>query len=285
MPISSLSDWESGADIAASVATVLGVLIAGAWAYWLYVRQRTRWPRADLELVLTHRRLTDRRTLLHANVKVHNAGRGLMKPVELRLDLHRILPLSPATQRTLKERGELLDDARSEADWPCIHTRSVRWKVGAVEIEPGENGEFPSDFFVDSEVATVLVYVYLDNQAKHRRVREWLSSKGLATAKALKLNQHYENRRPRRLGWSLTTIYDLADDAGTGSVDNLVGREAMIEEQARDPKQRPDRQPDVGIEEAQREPRPQPELENSPEQGAGEPGGAGGSEAPQGQDE
>ena len=79
LPLASIGDWKTISDIASNVVTIAAVGFGGAWAYWRFVRERTRWPRAELELVVTHCQLTEERTLLNATVKIRNAGAGLMK--------------------------------------------------------------------------------------------------------------------------------------------------------------------------------------------------------------
>lgn len=233
-------DWKSVAEAVASVVTAVGIVIGGGWAYWLYARQRTRWPRAELELALTHRRLVDGLNLLSAKVKIHNSGRGLMQPSALRIDLCRVLPLSAESGQLLVEKRNLLDSEGFEANWPCIDTRKRLWKKGAFDIEPGENEECVFDFFVDSSVKTVFVYAYVDNRKKRKGIK------------------------PRELGWSLTSIYDLTERAGTASADNLIGREPKMEDREKRPVPPPPPPDDGGLEEAQREPRPEPTLEKPP---------------------
>jgi hypothetical protein len=240
-------DWMNVAEAIAGIATAAGIVVGGIWAYWLYVRQRTRWPRAELELTLTHRTLVDELILLSTKVKVHNSGRGLMQPSSLRIDLCRVLPLSPADRRSLVEKRNLLDGEGFEAAWPCIDSRERAWEKGAFDIEPGENDECVFDFFVEGSVETVFVYAYVDNRKK----RKWLKAK--------------------KLGWSLTAIYDLTQSAGTASADNLVRRESTIEDRDKRPGL-PQSPGEGGLEEAQREPRPEPKIEKtSPEPESAEP--------------
>jgi|GEM_PF-939774 len=208
---SSGSDWQETAEVVTSIVTAVGILVGGVWAYWLYVRQRTRWPRAELELELTHRQLLDDLNLLSAKVKIHNSGRGLMQPSTTRVDINRVLPLLPDTRAKLVAKRSLLDGEGFEAEWPTIDYREYAWRKGQFDIEPSENGECVFDFFIDAAIETVSVYVYVDNRAKRR----WIC--------------------PRELGWSLTAIYDLVESAGTARADNLVRRETAIEERENHP--------------------------------------------------
>ena len=191
-------------DVASNVVTIAGVLIGAGWAYWAFVRERTRWPKANLELAMSHRTLTSDQTLLHIKVKVHNAGRGLMKLNELRVDVRQVLPLTDETAQEL-QGGSLIATDRGRARWrtSAENQHICRWGAGQPlpaepEIEPGENDEFGNDFVVPSTLETVYVYVYLKNVA----------------------------RKGRDLGWTVTSYYDVAGSEGDGSAKNVIGGEA-----------------------------------------------------------
>jgi hypothetical protein len=193
-------------DVASNVVTIAAVVIGGAWTYLTFIRERTRWPKANLELVMSHRELTAEQTLLHIKVKVHNAGRGLMKLNELRIDVRQVLPLTDETTRELRD-GSLIATDRGKARW---RTRKedqhiCLWGPGRPlptepEIEPGENDEFPNDFVIPSTLETVYVYVYLKNVARKGR---------------------------EKLGWTVTSYYDLTGAEGAGSAKNMIAREAV----------------------------------------------------------
>jgi hypothetical protein len=204
MVAGSLETVKMVSDVASNVVTVAGVLIGAGWAYWAFVRERTRWPKANLELDMSHRTLTPEKTLLHIKVKVHNAGRGLMKLDELKVQVRQVLPLITETAQELEE-GSLIDADRGKARW---RTRPedqhiCRWGPEQPlptepEIEPGENDEFGNDFVIPADLEVVYIYVYLKNVA----------------------------RKGRELGWTITSYYDLAGSEGGGSARNMIAKEA-----------------------------------------------------------
>jgi hypothetical protein len=196
--IASLDTWKTATDLAANLFTIGAIIIGGVWAYFRFARERTRWPRAELQLVLIHRRLTEGESLLSAKVKVHNSGSGLMKLEELRLYIHRVLPPGDETRQKI-ESGTLIQsgDAAGEANWPCIEPFKRTWSGDMrPEIEPQENDEFPYDFVVPSDLETVFVYAYLQNTNKRTKKGE--------------------------LGWSVTAFYDLAAAADMQVSENIV---------------------------------------------------------------
>ncbi|MEA2361856.1 MAG: hypothetical protein QOD71_1001 [Thermoleophilaceae bacterium] len=253
--LASLGDWKTVSDIASNVVTAVAVAVGASWAYWRFVRERTRWPRAELELVVTHREMTVEHTLLNATVKIKNVGAGLMKLSGIRAYVYRILPLDEETERRLTNPAFF--SMENGGDWPCIGSFHPQWGERRQpevetsqnsqrelqkpereprkepEIEPQEHEEFGWDFIVPSSTETVFVYVYVTNVKKQRANRE--------------------------LGWQVTAFYDLTEQATERRVSNVTmgdtisGSRALRQEQ-RPPSRRPRRE----REEKQREPRPDP---------------------------
>lgn len=203
MAAGALETWKTVSDLASNVVTIAALLIGAAWGYWAFVRERTRQPKANVELVMSHRELTPDQTLLHIKVKVHNAGRGLMKLGELRVDVRQVLPLVEATAGELRTGSLIAADGKARWRTREQDQHRCRWGAGAPlgegpEIEPGENDEFRHDFVLAATLETVFVYVYVENVA----------------------------RKDRKLGWTVTSYYDLAGSEGGGSAKNVIVREA-----------------------------------------------------------
>ena len=192
----SLDEWNTVADIGSALVTTGAIVVGGWWAYRRFVRERTIWPRANLELVLTHRQLTDEVTLLNIAVKVLNGGIGVMQLGELRADVYQVLPLDPETHARLNAK-ELIPEGDVEAKWPVLDWKKCTWGTDRPEIEPGEHDRFAFDFFVPTGVRTVSVYAHLRNIEKQEM--------------------------GRNLAWTVTGFYDLGGTGGVQSTDNLVG--------------------------------------------------------------
>jgi hypothetical protein len=203
MAAGSLEDVKTVSDVASNVITIAAAIAAAIGTYWAFFRERTRWPKANLELVLSHRRLNSKKVLLHAKVKVHNAGRGLMKLTRIRVDVYQVRPLLPETEAGLND-GTLKPYGSSRARWERIDRETLLWGEASSapapepepELEPGENDEFGCDFIVPASLETVRVYVYVLNVAKRRR--------------------------EGNLGWSVTNYYDLGGSSGAESAANVV---------------------------------------------------------------
>jgi hypothetical protein len=193
MVVGALETVKTVSDVVSDVVTISAVLVGAGWAYWAFLRERTRWPKATLELVLYHRELSTEQTLLHAKVKVHNAGRGLMELTRVRAVVDQVLPLAD-------EIGELevgyLDptEKEGETNWKPFAESEQVLQAEQAEMEPGENDEFGFDFAVPSSFETVHVYVYVENYKK----------------------------RGKKLGWCVSNYYDLSGKAGGESAVNVV---------------------------------------------------------------
>jgi len=228
-------------DVAANGVTIAALLIGGFWAYWAFVRERTRWPRAAVSLLITDRDLTDERALLQVKVLVHNLGGLRITARELRVDVHQVLPLGKEVLGKVK-REDLVPEKGTEAEWPLLSNgfRVQEWggegQGRCPEIEPGESEEFCFDLVVPRSLETVHVYAYLRN-AKRRRRRE--------------------------LGWSVTAFHALLGETEVGVENDREPKTAIRSRSA----------PAAAAPRAQKEPRPRPS--DRPEPGVqGEEGSA-----------
>jgi hypothetical protein len=176
------TDAESWSNVAANGAQILALAVAGWWTYTRFVRGRQPFPRATVELVISHRQLDAQHAFLRVVAKVNNVGTALLATQELRADVYQVLPVHPDTAAKLTGESLVKNDAR-EADWHCIGSRIGRLPA---QIEPGEWDEFGFDFVIPAGVATVFIYTYIQNVTQ----------------------------RHRELGWTVTKLYDLEDESG-----------------------------------------------------------------------
>lgn len=183
MLAASLNDWSTGSDIAANVATAIALLVGGLWAYMRFVRERSRWPQADVELAFTQHRLNKEFVLVNVAVQIRNSGHGLMQLARLRLDLYRVTPLDKEMPKKIRA-GDQYEKTGAEAMWPEIKQLERTWQGQKAELEPGESDDFGFDFFVDPSTEVVLAYAFVEN-VKKRRGR-------------------------RSLGWFATAFHDMS---------------------------------------------------------------------------
>jgi hypothetical protein len=177
----SLSQLETIVGIGGSVATMLALLVGGLWTYLLFVRKRQKYPRARLRHRITHRDIGLDKVLLHVDVMVSNTGDVLVSLVELVTRVQQVLPLPDRVSDNILAGKDPVKRGTSEVEWDELHSHKLKWKQGECEIEPGDSQQISHDFILDAEMQTVEVYSHVTNESK----------------------------RPRRLGWDLTTLYDL----------------------------------------------------------------------------
>lgn len=168
------------ATIQACVA-IVALFIGGVWGYWLFVQNRQRYPRASIGHQIIHRPIADGKLLLHVTVDISNPGSVLLSLISMQTRVQQVRPLSAKLAESIQQGLEPVKVGHTEIDWPLIDSRELKMEKNKFEIEPGEHQEIQFDFILDSEVQTVLVYSYLENQVK----------------------------REREIGWDSTILYDL----------------------------------------------------------------------------
>jgi hypothetical protein len=163
-----IEDISNLTDITRNILAAAAIVVGAIWAYHRFVRERTRWPRATLNLEFTDRLLDDSRRLLSVKLHVTNEGLGLMRLTQIRFDIFRVLPYGDEMRVNVTAGCAHLGHSL-EADWPCISSREYTWpKKEKPEIEPRESDEFVCDFFIEPSEDFVFLYAYIDNEKKGR---------------------------------------------------------------------------------------------------------------------
>lgn len=178
-----LSQVEQMVRIARDAATVIALIVGGAWTYWLFVQNRQKYPRATIRHRIRHWRIGEGKMLLRVDVQIRNSGKVLISLVESRTTVQQVLPLADDIRSKMRIGGDLIEDGDSEVAWPTIGELEVQYERDQCEIEPSETQGIEYDFIVDDDVGTVQVYSYVMNEKKRRK----------------------------KLSWDLTTLYDITD--------------------------------------------------------------------------
>ena len=178
------------ADIAQSLVTILAIVVSGVWGYWLFVQNRQRYPRARLTHAIAHRAIAGDKVLLHVTVTVHNIGSILLSLVNAETRVQQVFPPPPELVDSIREGIDPVPSGKTEIEsWPLLDAHETSFSKGECEIEPGESQDVHHDFVLDAKTHTVVVYSYFKNETK----------------------------RDREIGWDLTTLYDLKQDAPAGA--------------------------------------------------------------------
>ena len=89
LPLSTLKDI---ATIVQSVITVAAVILGGIWTYWLFVREREKYPSAKIEHRICHRPIANGKILLSIDATVINSGDVLLALVSGNMTISQMLP-------------------------------------------------------------------------------------------------------------------------------------------------------------------------------------------------
>lgn len=174
------SNYSDLAGAIQAIAGTLALILGGLWTWQLFVRHRQRFPRAKVSHTVEHRALIPGRVLLHVTVELENTGDVLLRPVGYLLRVQQVLPLHPKLA-PLAAESAALSEADTEFPWPTLGERRKRLEGGTLELEPGESDRIYCDVVIPDRIQTVEVYSHFDNGTKPKR----------------------------RIGWSITTLYDL----------------------------------------------------------------------------
>jgi hypothetical protein len=169
-------------DVVKNIATVIAIFVGGYWTWRTFVRTRGRFPRANLTHSITHIPLTEDKVLLHVTVTISNTGELLLSFVYGKIFIKQVLPLWHKIRESIDENNDPIPEGERQITWPSPRTaksRRLRWPVGAFQIEPGDSHDIVCDFILNSDVQVVKIY------------------------------SHFTNIRKRKIGWDLTTLYDL----------------------------------------------------------------------------
>lgn len=175
-------------EIIQAITTVIAIIVGGGSSYWLFVRNRQKYPRASVAHHIAHKRIGDDRLLLHVGVTAINEGDVLLELVSLETRVQQVLPLSGEILAAIAKGQRPVPEGQTEMPWPQIDSQKLVLEKGDEwEVEPGESQDIHHDFILDGDIEVVEVYTYLMNETK----------------------------RKRELAWDLTSLYDLTEENRT----------------------------------------------------------------------
>ncbi len=161
-----------------SVATIIGIVVAGIWTYKLFVKKRESKPRLNVKHNIKSFTV-DSNVLIHVSIIVNNISDVLVKISFGEVRALPMLPLHKSIKDTFKTPGENGDNS-TEITWPNRESISFDWSNEPHELEPKESEEFHFDFVLKQPLDVVQIYSHIENDEK---------------------NNH--------IGWNTTTIHDI----------------------------------------------------------------------------
>lgn len=165
-------DWPQVADTFESLVTALALIVAGAWTWLVFVRQRLGKPKLVTN-IQPHAVKCDDGWIIHVAANLTNNGAVLARLCSAELRLRQLTPLPQGVSDLAREGADIVYKGETSVAWPMLASREWAWSEGECEIEPSEADIIATDFFVPSEVSTVQFYLYIENAAKKRQAIGW----------------------------------------------------------------------------------------------------------------
>ena len=174
-------------SIIASIFIGLGIIGSGIWTIRSYMRERRKFPKANLSHKVQAIKLTDDKVCIHTFVRIQNIGDVMLSICSAKNIIYQIRPLHGCIQERLKDGIGLYDELGKEIEWPIIGRSEVKWAEHQFEIEPGEEDTVDFDLIVPSDVEVIQVYTYFANVAKRKHEIGWSSLDFYEVAKIAQL--------------------------------------------------------------------------------------------------
>lgn len=179
--------------------TCVGLFVA---VYW-FRKTRRRFPRATVEHNIQHWLAEsdgERELLLRVVIIVENKGEVLLRLCRATIRVHQVLPISDAVREQLPKIRTASTGKAIRLEWTPYYEQSVDWPLmydNYRELEPGETDEFTFHFPIRSNIASVIVYSFIENEFKGYSAVGW------------RLWRHISDRkeRKREFGWEKTSVY------------------------------------------------------------------------------
>jgi len=168
-----LATLKDVADVVTGFATVAALAVGAAWTYFLFIRHRLRYPKAEIELLVDNASIPPDKRLVHVTMRVSSSGAILLAPKYAELRLRQVAPVPEELIARLRPGIDPVEPGRTELTWPMIAGREWNWDTGGFEIEPGESDAVEADFVISSDVKTIQIYAFVRNPKKEDKGLGW----------------------------------------------------------------------------------------------------------------
>lgn len=148
-----------------SLATILAILIGGIWTYILFIKNREKFPKADI----THKiekinRKQD--VIVRLTIKIENLGKVKLPVESGEVRLQQIKPSNSSVINAVERFQENKNAKKREIGWPILEERVFSFKKDEYELEPTEKEHFEFDFILDQEIDVIQFYTHIKNVFK-----------------------------------------------------------------------------------------------------------------------
>jgi hypothetical protein len=209
--------WKDLTLIIQAAVTSVGIIVGAVWTYLIFVRERLRFPKINIELIIEDIKIQNNARIVHAEVKLNNIGHVLLRSHHSELRLRKIVPIHDELKPDVEKGFDPVSNDRIEIEWPLIAGREWKWDENEFEIEPGEGDSLHADYIISSDVQVVEFYFYIANAKK----------------------------KTQGIGWTLTKIHEFENEGGNIMADHGKGnnsKESLNEQQRQQKQQKPQQQ-------------------------------------------
>lgn len=150
-----------------ALVTSLAFVVGGVSAYLAFGRKREKFPRAKLVHGFEVIPIDGNSRVLRVRLEIENLGDTLL---EIHSALNRVQQVFPLADTNAGRFCPASSDAEPEIQWPMIAERNATYPPSSREIEPKESDEQHFDYILGPEVEVVVIYSYVQNAQKKRRL-------------------------------------------------------------------------------------------------------------------
>ena len=168
-----MNEWKDVTSIIQSVVTSIGIIIAGIWAYFLFIRQRLSYPRINIDFFVDDAQLPENTRLVHVQVDLKNIGNTLVHSDYAQLRLRKIVPLPDEIIPNIKDGLDPVSIGNTEYEWPAFVNREWKFNEEEFEIEPLEKDSLHADFLIPDEIIVIELYFFIKNPKKKKKDLGW----------------------------------------------------------------------------------------------------------------
>ena len=166
-------DLKNTVEIVEKIITIGAILVGGLWTYWIFIKNRQRYPRAKVINNAYQLVASGKSNILRVNLIVRNIGNVLIQIDEISIVVSQIEPIPEGVVSQIRRKEESIPNGQTEYAWDQIAGRSMKYDYHENEIEPGESQSYQFDFRLAKNVKKVEIYSAVNNITKPSKHLAW----------------------------------------------------------------------------------------------------------------
>lgn len=156
-----------------AIATIVAIIVGGAWTYRLFVLQRLAYPHLKIEHSVTDLPLPENQMRLVVDIIHTNPGTVKITPQSGFLKIYRLKDLPTEAPDQLNEpQAQGWED--NDGTWEILDNHPWKWDARTpLIIEPGESNQLHYELTLDADVGPLEIYSYFRNPTITDRDLGW----------------------------------------------------------------------------------------------------------------